>query len=103
MSKIVPDYLQGWKLVPDDNYEQVCTNELIVTTGSHRLSDQSTGEWFDSANKWDVMANKHNFFCQKCKRFAMYFVSGTEDWWCHEAPNYCPNCGARMEKNNGEL
>lgn len=45
MSKIVPDYLQGWKLVPDDNYEQVCTTKLVVTTG---LADELrvvTGLW----------------------------------------------------------
>ena len=41
MSKIVPDYLNGWKLVPDDNYEQVCSNELMVTTGTQGLSDQT--------------------------------------------------------------
>ncbi len=98
MSKIVPDYLEGFKLVPDDNYEQVCANKLIVTTETHRLSDQNTGEWFDFASKWEIKAHKHNFVCSKCNKFALDFVSGTEDWWCHKAPNYCPNCGTRMEK-----
>ena len=39
--------------------------------------------------KWD------GYICSECNVCADYFVSG--DFYFDEKPDYCPNCGARMD------
>ena len=36
--------------------------------------------------------------CSECNVCADYFISG--DFWFDERPNYCPNCGAKMDGKN---
>ena len=55
-------------------------------------------EWEDTADPIDSDYGKHFYQCPKCFREALYFVGGTEDWWCVEKPHFCPNCGADMRK-----
>lgn len=38
------------------------------------------------------------YFCSECNVCADYFISG--DFWFDERPNYCPNCGAKMDGKN---
>ena len=35
---------------------------MATNTVVKALAERKTGKWFDSANKWDAMANKHNFY-----------------------------------------
>lgn len=39
--------------------------------------------------KWD------GYICSECNACADYFISG--DFYFDEKPNFCPNCGARMD------
>lgn len=39
--------------------------------------------------KWD------GYICSECNVCADYFISG--DFYFDEKPNFCPNCGARMD------
>ena len=39
--------------------------------------------------KWD------GYICSECNVCADYFISG--DFYFDEKPDYCPNCGARMD------
>lgn len=39
--------------------------------------------------KWD------GYICSECHVCADYFISG--DFYFDEDPNFCPNCGARMD------
>ena len=61
------------------------------------LTERKTGKWFDNVDIYDKRAQKHDYLCLECKTHALDFVMGSEDWWCHTAPKYCPNCGAKME------
>lgn len=42
--------------------------------------------------KWD------GYICSECNVCADYFISG--DFYFDEKPNFCPNCGARMDGEN---
>lgn len=55
------------------------------------------GKWIDIETEINKNFGKHYFVCSECSRSASYFIGGSENWWNTEKPNYCPNCGARME------
>ncbi len=57
---------------------------------------RTTTQWIDNADEIDLKFQRHDYVCSKCEKKAYYFIGGTEDWWCMEKPNYCPNCGAKM-------
>ena len=60
-----------------------------------------TGHWIDdNENEIDAQYGKHIYRCSECNKYANDFVGGIEDWWDLEKPNYCPNCGAKMEKED---
>lgn len=56
------------------------------------------GHWIDRADKIDAAYGRHHYQCNICARYLDGHVGGTEDWWDYEAPNYCPNCGAKMRE-----
>lgn len=58
---------------------------------------EKTGKWIEDANKIDAQFGRHTYICSECGKYAEYFVSGTEVWWDRIKPNFCPNCGAKME------
>ena len=44
--------------------------------------------------KWD------GYICSECNVCADYFISG--DFYFDEKPDYCPNCGARMDSEQND-
>jgi len=52
----------------------------------------------------DVQPVKHGkwngYTCSECNVCTDYFVSG--DFYFDEKPNFCPNCGARMDLKDGD-
>ena len=46
------------------------------------LQEQKVGKW-------------NLYRCSECKRVCSDFIRGT--YWIIRKPNYCPNCGAKME------
>lgn len=50
---------------------------------------------------WEGEETDCNIKCHKCeKAFKDYII--TQDYAdLNEYPNFCPNCGAKMEENNG--
>lgn len=35
--------------------------------------------------------------CSNCKKDPQDYIGGTENWWLVRLPDYCPNCGIKME------
>lgn len=60
------------------------------------------GEWFDKADEIDKQFGRHLYVCSLCGKQPDFFIGGTEDWWPSKKPNYCPNCGAKMEVQDGK-
>ena len=52
------------------------------------------GRWIDISG---AFARGEMLLCSYCHQRADYFIGGSEDWWDDDRPNYCPNCGAKME------
>lgn len=84
----------GASIDTDADKEYVC--ELIDKLPSVTPKEK-TGKWIDDANKIDAQFGRHTYICSECGKYAEYFVSGTEVWWDRIKPNFCPNCGAKME------
>ena len=70
---------------------------LALDMAIEALQERKTGNWIDTADKYDKRARRHDYYCSECRTFAGYFIGGYEDWWCCKPPEYCPYCGAKME------
>ena len=47
--------------------------------------------------KWDRVETEFGLRCPKCGKLLDEYVNGGEWVALSEIPNYCPNCGAKME------
>ena len=81
-----------------------CTIEEFIARLRDKLSKLPSvtpkpkiGRWREDANKIDAQYGRHTYICSECGKYAEYFISGTEVWWDRIKPNFCPNCGAKME------
>lgn len=69
--------------------------------GDYISSIQSMIDVVDSVEAADVQSVKRGnwcgYLCSECNEYADYFISG--DFYFDEKPNFCPNCGAIMDKS----
>ncbi len=79
-----------------DEYEQLDNVEKFCEhyTPTADVEEVRHGEWLDYSDKYD---RGMDLRCSVCDKRASNFVGGTEDWWDSCEPNYCPNCGAKMD------
>lgn len=76
--------------------------DLIEETNTIDAVPVVHGDWSDGADIIEARLHRHYFRCKVCHKFADSFIGGTENWWCSEKPNYCPNCGAKMDGGESE-
>lgn len=55
------------------------------------------GIWIEDANETDARFGRHEYRCSNCGHYATEHIGGTENWWCISKPNFCPNCGVKMD------
>ena len=88
-----------------DNKEHWCSYSAGINWGLNTITDAPTadvvevvhGEWLDHADQTSTEFGRMDLKCSVCGVFADDFIGGTEDWFCSDKPNYCPNCGAKMD------
>ena len=51
-------------------------------------------KWIIDDKEWNRIWHCH---CSNCKKDPQDYIGGTENWWLVRLPNYCPNCGAKMD------
>ena len=63
-----------------------------------------------AVNRWNKRAYEENgrktgkwhcYRCSECKHVCTYFLRGSYMIDIEKRPNYCPNCGAKMEVDDG--
>lgn len=57
------------------------------------------GTWIDFASLIEKQFCRHDYKCSVCGASPDYFVGGLGDWWCSDAPKYCPYCGAKNKED----
>lgn len=87
-------------LLPQFNHMCEELEELRAYKRNAEQQKEKTGHWLDEANRIDAQYGRHLYRCSECGRYAEYFAGGTGVWWDICKPNYCPNCGAKMEVEN---
>lgn len=60
-------------------------------------AEPKRGRWVDDADIIDASFDLHKYRCSNCNSYADKFICG-HDWYTGFKPNYCPNCGAKMEE-----
>jgi hypothetical protein len=85
---------KGWSATEASDFMKVFRMVDAVEVVHGRWEDYS-----DDRHHWKRM----DLRCSICHKRASSFVGGSEDWWDSYKPNYCPNCGAKMDggKDNG--
>lgn len=81
-------------VAPHDVFIDAC--KLAISA----LQDRPIGHWIDKADKIEAQFSRHDYKCDRCGCLAHSFVGGSEDWYDIDKPNYCHNCGAKMETQN---
>lgn len=78
----------------DEDYADDIVNRLPTAD----VQEVRHGEWADYADSFWGRIGRMDLRCSLCGKRASSFVGGTEDWWDNYKPNYCPHCGAKMDK-----
>lgn len=89
-------YLSDWYIssvgdeppVWTDAHINELLNDFIVIPKDKKTTDVQPVK----RGEWD------GYVCSECNECADYFISG--DFYFDEKPNFCPNCGARMDGDN---
>lgn len=66
------------------------------------MQSKTEAKCLDFSNLHNRKAEQHSYTCMNCLHSLDYFVAGTEDWWCREMPNFCPNCGSELTEGSFE-
>ena len=76
----------------DDKLDDLHSEEIAVRILKSLPSAEKTGKWIDSGNFWVV-------YCSICEEPVL---KNEHDpiLRTHKFYSYCPNCGAKMEKEN---
>ena len=85
-----PEVRNAYQLGWNDTLETSCERAECI-----HMMPARYGYWVNHAGKYD---RGLALTCSECGKRASSFVGGTEDWWDHWAPDYCPHCGAKMEE-----
>lgn len=58
------------------------------------LEERKQGKWIIDDKEHGRIWHCH---CSNCKKDPQDYIGGSENWWLVSLPDYCPNCGAKME------
>lgn len=82
--------------IPDKIYKVMTETAIMVTEVYPSTIEKALAEGTPyeerKAGKW------HYYRCSECKSLCTYFLRGSYMIDIEKRPNYCPNCGAKMEE-----
>lgn len=94
--KIIPDYLNGWKLVPDEKVEVFSDTSFNIKT---TIDDTCNNIGEDYAEVDQFVCSKCGIEIQDWHRVERDMDDGEVSY--HEyAFRYCPHCGRRIVEGN---
>ena len=68
--------------------------KIIAEAPAEDVAPVVHGRWIDDGTEFGCQ-------CSECGKTLDDYVAPTEYASLNEIPNFCPNCGAKMEENNG--
>ena len=104
-----PQKIAACKIISDvdgNRYSFYCdlSGALACTTDPIRAKTQEE----EMRIAWETVGRKNFNLCHKCGRWVIDAVYNADVWECVECapyeaePNYCKNCGIRIEKPSGK-
>lgn len=63
------------------------------------IEEPKAGKWIIDDKEQGRIWHCH---CSNCKKDLQDYIGGSENWWLVRLPDYCPNCGAKMEGDENE-
>ena len=90
--EVVQEMLENAQIISNGEYYGYCTEDV-------RLNSIPTADVAEVKHgRWIEYPRAHYFKCSECKYTVPYrkavLVNGSREY------NYCPNCGARMDKED---
>ena len=76
------------------NYGTICDIDLALQQLPSVTPQLKIGKWIIDDKEYNRIWHCH---CSNCKKDPQDYIGGTENWWLVRLPDYCPNCGAKME------
>lgn len=70
------------------------TQQLALGMAIQSLEERKQGKWIIDDKEHGRIWHCH---CSNCKKDPQDYIGGSENWWLVSLPDYCPNCGAKME------
>lgn len=76
-----------------DTYDKACIIGVLEEVPSVDVPDRKVGKWID---------DKGMYKCSVCNNlWAHWWIAACSEGWMYKEMKFCPNCGAKMEGENG--
>ena len=86
----------SWKGIPE-GYDDTFDSGVLYVADLIDDAPTVSPDEVRGVGKWGRVETEFGLRCPKCGKLLDEYVNGGECVALSEIPNYCPNCGAKME------